>query len=70
MLVLTRKVQQSIRIGDGITVTVIRVRNSKVKLGFDCPREISIRRFELTANQSLGEQEQKTRFLREGQTGD
>jgi len=38
MLVLTRKVDQSIMIGDHIRVVVVDVRGDQVKLGIDAPR--------------------------------
>jgi carbon storage regulator len=47
MLVLTRKPSEKIIIGESIEVKVIEVRGGKVKLGFQCPPEISIRREEI-----------------------
>jgi len=43
MLVLTRKVGESIVIGDGITVRVLEV-GGRVRLGIDAPRDVSITR--------------------------
>jgi len=47
MLVLTRKKFQRIIIGDSIEVKVLEIRGGKVKLGFQCPPEVSIRREEV-----------------------
>ena len=47
MLVLARKLNESIVIGDNITVKVVSMENGVVKLGIDAPREISIIRSEL-----------------------
>lgn len=47
MLVLTRKPQQSIRIGDSITVNVIRIKGNTIQLGIDAPQDIAIVRSEL-----------------------
>ena len=47
MLVLGRKVDESIVIGDNIVVKVVDVENGVVKLGIDAPKEISIIRNEL-----------------------
>ncbi|NLJ80900.1 MAG: carbon storage regulator CsrA [Firmicutes bacterium] len=47
MLVLTRKVDQSIMIGDQIRVVVVDVRGDQVKLGIDAPREIMVHRQEI-----------------------
>ncbi len=47
MLVLSRKKQQSILIGDDIEVTVLEVNGSRVQLGISAPREVIVRRSEL-----------------------
>jgi carbon storage regulator len=47
MLVLTRKANQSIIIGDDIEVTVVEVRGEQVRLGITAPREIPIYRREI-----------------------
>lgn len=47
MLVLSRKRNEKIVIGDGITVTVLDVRGDQVQLGIDAPREIPVHRYEV-----------------------
>lgn len=47
MLVLTRKLGEQIKIGDGITVTVLSVGKTRVKLGFAAPPETPVVRKEL-----------------------
>jgi carbon storage regulator len=47
MLVLARKVGQSIVIGDNIQLTVIEVRGEQVRIGIEAPRAISVHRKEL-----------------------
>jgi len=47
MLVLARKLDESIVIGDNITVKVISVEKGVVKLGIDAPSDVSIVRNEL-----------------------
>jgi carbon storage regulator len=46
MLVLTRKLGESIFVGNGITIVVSRISASRVSLGITAPRDISIRRNE------------------------
>ena len=48
MLVLTRKIDQKIQIGQDITITVIQVKGRYVRLGIDAPTEVRILRSELT----------------------
>lgn len=47
MLVLSRKKQESILIGDCIRVTVLSVRGDKVQLGIEAPRNMQIYRNEV-----------------------
>jgi len=47
MLVLSRKPNESIIIGDNIEVKVVEVRGEQVKLGITAPREISVHRKEI-----------------------
>jgi len=47
MLVLSRKKDEKIIIGGGITIMVIEIRGDKVRLGIDAPREVSVHREEV-----------------------
>ena len=47
MLVLRRKLDQSIIIGDGIEVTVVEVRGDVVKLGVNAPKDVTVYRKEV-----------------------
>ena len=47
MLVLTRKRDESIIIGDDIKVTIVEVRGDQVKIGIKAPRSISVHREEI-----------------------
>jgi carbon storage regulator len=47
MLVLTRKLNERVFIGDGISVTVLGVRGNMVRLGLDAPPDVQILREEL-----------------------
>jgi carbon storage regulator len=47
MLILTRKVGELIRIGDTVTVRVLEVRGSQVRLGIEAPSDVRIFREEV-----------------------
>ena len=47
MLILTRKVGESVLIGDDISITVLSVRGNQVKLGVEAPKEVSVHREEI-----------------------
>jgi len=48
MLVLTRKVSERFMIGDDIVVTVVKIDGRQVRIGIEAPRDVVIRRTELT----------------------
>lgn len=48
MLVLTRKYQEKIRIGENITITVLRMKGKAVRLGIEAPSDVPVVRGELT----------------------
>jgi carbon storage regulator CsrA len=50
MLVLTRKLQEKICIGDNITVTILRVKGQQVRIGIEAPRDVRVIRGELPPN--------------------
>ncbi len=47
MLVLTRKTNQSIMIGDDIEISILSVAGEKVRIGIDAPRDIAVFRKEV-----------------------
>lgn len=47
MLVLSRRVGESVVIGDQVTVTVLEVRGDVVRVGIDAPRSVTVHRAEL-----------------------
>ncbi len=47
MLVLTRKVEESISIGNNITVTVLGIRGGQVRIGIEAPRDTPVNRTEV-----------------------
>ncbi|MCR6112160.1 carbon storage regulator CsrA [Bacillus sp. A301a_S52] len=75
MLVLTRKLNESIKIGDDIEVTIIAIEGDQVKLGIEAPKNIDIHRKEVylaikeennaAANGSLDVLKQLTKAIKE-----
>lgn len=47
MLVLSRKRDEKLMIGDDVVVTIIEIRGDKVRLGIEAPREIPVHRREV-----------------------
>jgi carbon storage regulator CsrA len=59
MLVLTRKLQEQISIGQEITITILRVKGNTVKLGIDAPTDVRIIRSELPRFDTSDEQDEQ-----------
>ena len=47
MLILTRRVGETLVIGDDVTVTVLGVRGNQVRLGVNAPKDVAVHREEI-----------------------
>ncbi len=47
MLILTRRVGESLMVGEEITVTVLGVKGNQVRIGVNAPRDVSVHREEI-----------------------
>jgi carbon storage regulator len=47
MLILTRRVGESLMIGDEVSVTVLGIRGNQVRIGVNAPKEVAVHREEI-----------------------
>ena len=47
MLILTRKVGESLMVGDEVTVTVLELKGNQVRIGINAPKHVSVHREEI-----------------------
>jgi carbon storage regulator len=47
MLILTRRVGESLMVGEEITVTVLGVKGNQVRIGIDAPKDVAVHREEI-----------------------
>jgi len=58
MLILTRKVGETIKIGDDIQIQVLSVKAGQVRIGVDAPREILVNREEVFERLAVKDEEE------------
>lgn len=47
MLILTRRIGETVMIGDDVTITVLGVKGNQVRLGVNAPRDVAVHREEI-----------------------
>ncbi|MDH3831236.1 MAG: carbon storage regulator CsrA [Gammaproteobacteria bacterium] len=47
MLVLTRKVNESLKVGDDVTVTVLGIKGGQIRIGISAPLDVAVHRQEV-----------------------
>ena len=66
MLILTRRVGETVVIGDEVTVTVLGVKGNQVRLGVNAPREVAVHReeiFERIQRERTEEEESRPQYV-------
>lgn len=58
MLVLSRKRNEKLRIGDNIVITVCEIRDGSIRIGIEAPRELDVVRIDANGNDERKPQQQ------------
>jgi carbon storage regulator len=66
MLILTRRVGETVMIGNEVTVTVLGVKGNQVRMGINAPRTVAVHREEIF--ERIKHEEQDGEFVTNGET--
>ena len=47
MLILTRRIGESLKVGDDISITVLGIKGSQVRIGINAPKDVTVHREEV-----------------------
>lgn len=59
MLILTRRIGESIVINDNVKIKILEIRNSQIKLGVEAPKDVSVHREEIYQRISKDQKQKK-----------
>lgn len=62
MLILTRRIGETVVIGENVTVTILGIKGNQIRVGIDAPKSVSVHRLEIVErNRAEAEDEAFTR---------
>jgi len=64
MLILTRRVGETLMVGDDVTITVLGVKGNQVRIGINAPKDVPVHREEIYLR--IKDEEQQSDTLNEG----
>lgn len=59
MLILTRRIGETLKIGDNVDVTILSVRGNQIRIGINAPRDVAVHREEIYTRIKEEEKQQK-----------
>lgn len=59
MLILTRRIGETLKIGDNVDVTILSVRGNQIRIGINAPRDVAVHREEIYTRIKEEERQQK-----------
>jgi carbon storage regulator len=62
MLILTRRIGETLMVGDDVTITVLGVRGNQVRIGVNAPRRVAVHREEIYQRIRKEEEEERELF--------
>ena len=69
MLILTRRIGETLKIGDNVDVTILSVRGNQIRIGINAPRDVAVHREEIYTRIKEEEKQQQLDAARVASAG-